>query len=70
MVNVRMAIDSHDDTPAYQCVECGEPTSKGSLVVFAGGEAVVVALCPTHMVNLRRAMLAQGVRVEQSDRLN
>lgn len=70
-MNVRMAIDSHDDVrPAYKCFECGEPTAKGSLVVFAGGQTIIVALCPEHMVRLRKAMVAHGVRVETAERLN
>jgi len=54
----------------YECLECGEPTEKGGLVVFSGGQTVIVALCPEHMNKLRRQMVSQGVRVEESGRMN
>lgn len=54
----------------YKCVECGEPTAKGSLVMFQGGEVVILALCQLDMDKLRRDMVSRGVHVDRADRLN
>lgn len=55
----------------YVCARCGEPTSKGSLVVFNDGASALVALCPLHRNELRKQMVADGVMVRSaSEALN
>ena len=55
---------------AYACVQCGAETERGSLVGYADGTFVLVALCPEHRNLLRKSFEDEGVSVIDAKRPN